>query len=609
MTSWFYCIAFMPLCHLAFKPLMKIHDNMKNKSLTFILTCFFFFSFQFCLSQSSGNRFPDFFDKINNSSLGENVFVFDPSMDMKEIQTVIDTIFTRQSARRSEFSTNRYALLFKPGKYDLDIKVEYYMQILGLGDSPDDVVINGAVRSNTLHRKSVLVNFWRSVENLTVIPPADSVMVWGVSQAAPMRRVHIKGNLQLFDKGYASGGFLADSKVDGIITSGPQQQWFTRNTDMDQWIGGNWNMMFVGVNGAPAENWPELPYTTISVTPFVREKPFLAFNGTGFDISVPQLKKNSTGPDWGNGIKSEKIISIDNFYIAKPGIDNAGSINSALKKGKHLLLTPGRYFLNESLKVTKKGTIVMGIGLATLIPENGNAALEISDVDGVTVCGLTIDAGKVFSEKLFEVGKPGSSKPHTANPVFLYDIFFRVGGPAEGSARTCMTINSRDVVVDHIWLWRADHGNGVGWDKNRAANGLIVNGDNVTIYGLFNEHFQEYQTLWNGNNGRVYFYQSEMPYDPPTVDAWKHDGIYGYASYKVADHVKSHEAWGIGIYNVFYDAPVIVDNAIETPAHLEDKIHNKIIFWLNGNKESVVKSIINGKGGPVNASNRKATMK
>ena len=196
-----------------------------------------------------------------------------------------------------------------------------------------------------------------------------------------------------------------------------------------------------------------------------------------------------------------------------------------------------------------------------------------------------------------------------ANPVFLYDIFFRVGGPAEGSARTCMTINSSDVVVDHIWLWRADHGNGVGWDKNRAANGLIVNGDNVTIYGLFNEHFQEYQTLWNGNNGRVYFYQSEMPYDPPTVDAWKHDGIYGYASYKVADHVKSHEAWGIGIYNVFYDAPVIVDNAIETPAHLEDKIHNKIIFWLNGNKESVVKSIINGKGGPVNVTTRKATMK
>jgi hypothetical protein len=141
-----------------------------------------------------------------------------------------------------------------------------------------------------------------------------------------------------------------------------------------------------------------------------------------------------------------------------------------------------------------------------------------------------------------------------------------------------------------------------------GANGLVVNGSNVTIYGLFNEHFQQYQTLWNGNNGRVYFYQSEMPYDPPTADAWNHDGVKGYASYKVADKVTSHEAWGIGIYNVFYNAPCIVDNAIETPAALEGNMHHMIIFWLNGNKESVVKSIINGKGAAVSVSNRKSVM-
>jgi hypothetical protein len=585
---------------------------MKIKYILPFLILILFPRLNTCFSQvsgTSGRPMPENIKKFNVPLLGENVFVFDPSMDMKEIQVVIDTVFTRQSARRSEFSRNRYALLFKPGKYNLDIKVDYYMQILGLGESPEDVIINGAVRSNTTHGNSVLTNFWRSVENLTVIPADNTTMVWGVSQAAPLRRVHIKGNLQLFDKGYASGGFLANSKVDGNITSGPQQQWFTRNSDIGKWDGGNWNMMFVGVNGAPAENWPELPYTTINETPSVREKPFLTFDGKVFYVKVPQLKQNSKGPDWVSGVKSEKTLSIDKFYIAKPGIDNAESMNSALKKGKHLLMTPGRYFLESSIKVTKPGTLVMGTGLATLIPENGNAAIEISDVDGVTVCGLTIDAGKAFSKELFVVGKPGSHRPHTANPAFLYDIFFRVGGPAEGSAGSCMVINSRDVCIDHIWLWRADHGNGVGWDKNRAANGIIVNGDNVTIYGLFNEHFQEYQTLWNGNNGRVYFYQSEMPYDPPAVDAWKHDGTYGYASYKVSDNVKNHEAWGIGIYNVFYDAPVIVDNAIETPANLEDKIHNKIIFWLNGNKESIVKSIINGKGGPVNASNRKATMK
>jgi hypothetical protein len=250
----------------------------------------------------------------------------------------------------------------------------------------------------------------------------------------------------------------------------------------------------------------------------------------------------------------------------------------------------------------------MGTGLATLIPENGNPVMEIADVNGVMVCGLTIDAGSKFSDKLFIVGKQGSAKSHIKNPSFLYDIFFRIGGPSEGSASACMVVNSRDVCIDHIWLWRADHGTGVGWEKNKCANGIIVNGDNVTVYGLFNEHFQEYQTLWNGNNGRVYFYQSEMPYDPPTADSWKHNGVNGYASYKVSDNVTSHEAWGIGIYNVFYSAPVIVDNAIETPAALESKIHNKIIFWLGGNKESIVKSIINGKGGSGDASHRKRVM-
>jgi hypothetical protein len=566
---------------------------------------------QNCFSQNSeptGMKLPAFAEKYNRSALGENVFVFEPGMDMNEIQILTDTIFARQSARRSEFSKNRYALLFKPGKYELDIKVDYYMQVLGLGESPEDVVITGAVRSNTTHGNSVLTNFWRSVENLTVVPKVNSTMVWGVSQAAPLRRVYIKGNLQLFDKGYASGGFLADSKVEGTIMSGPQQQWFTRNSEIGGWVGGNWNMMFVGVPQAPQESWPEKPYTTINTTPVIQEKPWLSFNKKGFNVKIPRIKFNSSGPGWIKHSKPEKTLTMEKFYIVRQGIDDDASINSALASGKNLLITPGRYFLKESLKVTRPGTVIMGIGLATLIPENGNAAIEISDIDGIIVCGLTIDAGKINSEKLFQVGEPGSHISHSKKPVFLYDIFFRVGGPAEGSATSCLVVNSNDVCIDHIWLWRADHGNGVGWEKNRAANGLIVNGDNVTVYGLFNEHFQEYQTLWNGNNGRVYFYQSEMPYDPPAADAWKHDGINGYASYKVSDKVTSHEAWGLGIYNVFYNAPVIVDNAIETPASLEDKMHHKIIFWLNGNKDSIVKSIINGKGGSVSLSNRKATM-
>jgi hypothetical protein len=584
---------------------------MKTKSVFLKLMFLMFLGIQLSYAQttnpSKDNLLPAYAEKYNKSALGENVFVFDQGMDMKEVQALIDTVFKIQSGRSSEFSKYRYALLFKPGKYNLDVKVGYYMHILGLGNSPEDVVIVGAVRSNS-RGNSVLVNFWRAVENLTVVPVADSTNIWGVSQAAPMRRVYIKGNLNLFDKGYASGGFLADSKIDGTVNSGPQQQWFTRNSQWGKWTGGNWNMMFVGVPQAPAENWPAKPYTTIKETPIIREKPFLAMDEKGFVVKIPKLKMNSSGASWVNHVFDEKVLRLNDFYIVNSGTDNSETINAALKKGKNLLFTPGIYSLDKSLKITRQGTVVMGIGLPSLVPTGGNSTMDVSDVDGVTVSGIVIDAGGIRSDVLFQVGEPNSTKSHKANPTFIFDVFVRVGGPAQGMATACLVINSKDVCVDHIWLWRADHGNGVAWDKNKGANGLIVNGDNVTIYGLFVEHFQEYQTLWNGNNDRVYFYQSEMPYDPPAPEEWKHDGIYGYASYKVSDKVTSHEAWGLGIYNVFNRGPIIVDNAIETPVALEKKLHHILTFWLSGNKDSVVKSVINGKGAAVNAANRKATM-
>ena len=143
-------------------------------------------------------------------------------------------------------------------------------------------------------------------------------------------------------------------------------------------------------------------------------------------------------------------------------------------------------------------------------------------------------------------------------------------------------INSGNVVTDNVWIWRADHGNGVGWTSNPTKNGLIVNGNNVTCYGLFNEHHEQYQTLWNGNGGRVYMYQSEIPYDVPNQASWMNGKVNGYASYKVADNVTSHEAWGVGIYCFFRDAAVKLDSAIEAPAVPGVKLHHLTTIWLDG---------------------------
>ena len=506
-----------------------------------------------------------------DSPLGDNVLLFDPDMDMAVIQKTVDALHKQQE--KDEFSENRYALLFKPGEYDLDVTVDYYMHAAGLGQVPSDVTINGAVQSiSSSFNKRVTIMFWRAAENFQVQPvDAAEPVYWAVSQAAPYRRMHVKGDLQ-FDLGsWGSGGFLANSIVDGQAGLTTGQQWFTRNSEVGLWRGGIWNRTFVGTVGTPEEDWPETPITVVDRTPVVRDKPFLVIDDTdNFSVFVPALQQSTRGVTWKDGNEAGKHISLDDFYIAFPGEDSAATINAALDDGKHLLLTPGIYTLDAAIRVSRPSTIVLGIGLATLVPATGEPAFVTADVSGVVVAGLMIDAGLENSPVLIQIGAPGSDNDHSDNPTSFHDIFCRVGGALSGKADVCLEINSDDVIIDHAWLWRADHGVGAKWTVNRSKHGLIVNGDDVTIYGLFNEHFQEYQTIWNGERGRVYFYQSEIPYDPPSQQEWMNGETKGFASYKVADDVQSHEAYGLGIYSFFgvhqqRDPKARVTSAIEAP--------------------------------------------
>jgi hypothetical protein len=536
----------------------------------------------------------------SDPDFGPNVIIFEPAMT--NIQARIDSVFQQQE--RNQFGSDRFAYLFKPGKYELDVQVGFYMQVLGLGQKPDDVEIKGAVRSKArwLGNHNATCNFWRSAENLSVDPTLDgNTNIWAVSQATALRRVHIKGPLNLWDGGWSSGGFLGDCQIDGQLNSGSQQQWLSRNTQWGNWKGGSWNMVFVGTVNPPSGAWPEAPYTVIEQTPVIREKPYLFIDERGhYFVRVPDLNTNGTrGITWAQAVTPGLSIPLDQFYLAHPGADDAGSLNAALSAGKNLLFTPGIYPLQDCIHVTRPGTIVLGLGFPTLRPEKGTPALSISDVDGVKVGGILIEAGATNSPTLMEVGESGCKISHTADPVFLWDIFCRAGG-AQAGATTCMLrINSNDVVGDNFWLWRADHGRGAGWTSNPNQNGLVVNGDNVTLYGLFVEHCQEYQTVWNGNGGRVYFYQSEMPYDPPSQEAWRHGNVNGFASYKVSDGVTTHEAWGLGVYCVFYAAPVIAENAIETPNSTGIHLHHMVTIRLSGKPNSGINHVINGRGSPV----------
>jgi len=566
------------------------------------------------------------------SPLGSNVYIFDPSMKVSDINKTISDIYNQQ--RFNEFGDNRYAFLFMPGKYgdteNVDVKVGYYTHVLGLGATPNDVIIKGAVRTQDAppgdrnhpeQGPGALTNFWRGMENLAIMPTLGSMSypdavpkdqnVWAVSQATFLRRIRIlQGSLRLYDLGYASGGYIADSRIDNSIISGTQQQWLTRNSNFKNWQGSNWNMVFSGVNGSiPAGTWPNPPYTIVEKSPIVKEKPFLYYDTTSNQIALKlrTLRKNVAGTDW--HITEGTSIPLSSAYIAKPGA-SAADINQALTQYKYIIITPGVYHLSDTIQVTKPNTVIYGLGLPSLVSDTGKPAIAVSDVDGVQLSGILFDAGQTMGTNLLEVGPTGSTLSHAKNPTFLHDIFCRVGGMNHQSqTKNCVTINSNDVVGDNLWFWRADHGNNVGWNNNKGETGIIVNGKNVMAYNLMVEHFQKYQTIWNGDNGRVFEYQSEPPYDVPSQEQWKNGNKNGFASYKIGDSVNTHQALGLGVYNYFRDGDnVYLDSAIEAPVNKQIDLQHMILFWLSGNNNTGIKHVVNNVGNGVSPANRRSDL-
>ena len=578
--------------------------------------------------------------------LGANVVVFTPSTPLADIQATLDALATEQVD--AEMTTARHAVLFAPGTYGtaetpLQFTMGYYTEVAGLGASPTDVVINGKVEvynrclsddpasPNCL----ALVNFWRTLSNLTLNINAAgqddcraSANFWAVSQAVSMRRLNITGaNVSLMDyctagPQYASGGFIADSRLPFVV-SGSQQQWLIRNSEIAGWSNGVWNQVFSGVVGAPTDaTFPDPPYTTLATTPLSREKPYLFLDAKGrWNVRVPSAAAQTSGITWGAGITPGRTVPLSDFFIADPS-DSAQTINSQLARGKNLLFTPGIYSIRSPITVKRADTVVLGLGHATLTSARGAVPLKIDDQPGIVVAGLTIDAGETMSPALLQVGSTGGHHSHQSDrrwssngrvdPITLSDVYFRVGGPHIGRTEVALEINADDVLIDHTWVWRADHGiegftQGVNgdtdrWNTNTARNGVVVNGDDVTATGLFVEHFQQYSTLWNGERGRVVFYQNELAYDPPTQADWTQpNGTLGWAGYAVGPRVKTHELWGGGVYVFNQNNPAIVtDMGFEVPSRPGIQLHHVMTVNLSA---GTIRHVVNTTGAQVDNTN------
>lgn len=537
------------------------------------------------------------------------------------------------------FSNRRHALLFAPGTYtDLSWQVGYYVQVAGLGTSPDNVEFRNcgphvpAVNHHIHEGGTCLDTFWRSGENFLV---SETNMTWAVSQAAPLRRVHVAKDLYLYDgPAYASGGHLANAQVDGKLRFGGQQQWMSRNVRLGEGIqGGAWSLVFTGCTGNVPEPSPgneTSPSISILETPPVRiEKPYIALqdNGVKFDLRVPQStrdKGKTTGPLFDGSM--DDVRDFSRVYVAIAGTDaKSETVQAALDQGKDVVFAPGIHNLTKTLEIRHANQVILGLGLATIVaPTDGTPCIHVApETPGVRIGGVTLEAstrtecddnGDKRESSLLEWGDANvKDAGDPSNPGAMFDVFCRVGGATKGNRSdifvdAMMRIHSGNVVGDNLWLWRADHAelNDSETTANyphisplyhqseenefRVETGIEVGGDDVTMFGLAVEHANGHQTVWSGERGAVYFYQCELPYGVKQSSF----GDKGFTGYLVTDGVENHTLLGAGVYSNFRNEEVKVATAIQHPNATNIQCINPFTVRLDNN--GCIESVVNGEG-------------
>jgi len=441
---------------------------------------------------------------------------------------------------------------------------------------------------------------------ITQLPPigdssdcyGGSTDMWSVSQASPVRDMIINGslNFQAYcsqtnygSNDYGSGSYVANSEINGQLDWSGNQQGIARNSDFDSAAGYVWNYVYSG-DGCPPGYTPATgaacspsqdafgddpagtqgvngvdQVTALPQSPATSEEPFLYADSSGkFSVFVPSAQRNSSGPNFLAGSEAGSSLPQSSFFVASPGTPVA-AINLALLAGKNLELTPGTYDLSAPIVVERPNTVVLGLGFATLVPQHGSAALIALPNVGVKISGLIVDAGPVNSPALVSVGVPGLTAGAAADPDTIQDVYFRIGGAETTpvSATVSLLDNASHSIIDDVWAWRADHGAdtsvtgpqgqvGAGWTYNQGDTGVVVNGDDVTAYGLAVEHYQKTEVIWNGQGGTNIFFQNELPYDPPSQAAWDKSATQlGYPAFEVSPNVTSFNGYGMASYVVF----------------------------------------------------------
>ena len=566
-------------------------------------------------------------------------------------QQLLDCVGYRMGARmypeedgccgeKYQFSDERYAVLLKPGDYgDLTIRVGYYTQVMGLGEDRTAVQIGEAKVDWGLHPPAyeTQVNFWRSIENFK----QKKALRWHTSQAAPARNLEVSGGYSVVcnsgDTCWGSGGYFADIKFSGGNTHGYMgQQWFQRNCDMTA-VGGSKNTVSVGIKGAVKQT----PW--VDAAPFIAEKPHFVANKDGtfsLHMFAPEQDKVGASP---TSAPLRKSIQITKGMLVKPGGHTGAELSAQLADKQVLIFLPGIHTISGSISVASDDSVIYGLGYPQLKQAAGGWLIDVKDgLSHVTIVGF-MPQSSADSEGIIRWGAtaaaaaepalattpdaPAVAAPMAETPAaaalatrgnasastrgscskasytnFIQDIFPVFGGTGGGIVDKAIEINDDCVIVDHIWIWAADHGPIAGYSKARVNKGLVVNGAGVMVYGAFIEHVSGEHVRWNGEGGKMFMLQTELPYfnlesNPPSSKQ-----IFPSGSAPFVITASSFEAWGLGIYVVFdYHWDLLY--AIQVPPYNGLVKIEHSFFWFITSKKSFdanyIKNVLGESGNAV----------
>ena len=545
-------------------------------------------------------------------------------------QAIMYEIFNQQ--KKNEYGDNndlnRFAICFLPGTYTYDqfignpptnvVEVGFYTTLSGLGLNPGDVIINpmngskeNPVRCTYKYKDTYLTNFWRSCENMQL---KGDETYWFVSQAAPLNNMIIQGKLQLAgtdpppESNYASGGFIGNSIIGEITNVYSQQQWCNLNSTFQKFSNTVWNLTNIGCDGNlyVTPNNPPLPaesVTVITPTPKIAGKPYLYYDGS-FNMVKPTPIGDVNGPLPLITIDDDYTL-ISDIYYADP--NNPNDIQNTIAYGKSIVLTPGIYNLTSTITINYDGVIILGLGMATLVAPTGGPAILVSDsITDLRLSSFIIQANTNQPDDsstpvLLQIGATSNNQLN-GDGIFLDNIFIKVGPELKLNNKidvdTMVIINTNGVVASNLWLWRADHGplgdGKIRIGQSKCNNGLIVNGNDVCIYGLFVEHASVKLIEWTGNDGKLYFLQSEYPYDIMGVN----DAEIDLPCLTVTGTGTGFKGKALGVYCYFRDFTVKVKTAIVCPES-NVNIVNAFTVFLNSEettRQSSINHVVNETG-------------